>query len=378
MKPRVLLLSAVHPPTDPRIVYKIGPSLTEHYEVICALPHARTNDFAPGIRMVSLPYFRRLTLRLLFTHPVVLLKCLLLRPAVVHIFVPELIPVAFLFKWLGANVIYEVQENLFKKFEIKTTNNWIIYRLLFRHLDRIARQHFHIVLTESAYLSVYAHLKYPASVIQNYPSLPFLDRYSSAAKEPESAPIFYYSGVVSMERSFDTLVAALVQLKHKHARFHVHMFGPVRFSLQQAYRLPGYEKIRDHITLHGYTDLKYSLSLARKSIAGIALLKPVADYPESYPTKLFEYMAQNLPVITSDYPLYRKVVDGARCGFCISPYDSDKLSQTLDWLILNPKAAQGLGKNGREAVEKKYNWVSEEEVLFSLYKKILVSNSKIY
>ena len=95
MKPRVLLLSAVHPPTDPRIVYKIGPSLTEHYEVICALPHARTNDFAPGIRMVSLPYFRRLTLRLLFTHPVILLKCLLLRPEVVHIFVPELIPVAF-------------------------------------------------------------------------------------------------------------------------------------------------------------------------------------------------------------------------------------------------------------------------------------------
>ena len=49
--------------------------------------------------------------------------------------------------------------------------------------------------------------------------------------------------------------------------------------------------------------------MAARATAGLALLKPVGDYPDSYTTKLFEYMALGLPVITSDFPLYRDVVE---------------------------------------------------------------------
>jgi hypothetical protein len=40
MKQRIMLLSTVHPATDPRIFYKIAPSLSMYYEVFCALPGA--------------------------------------------------------------------------------------------------------------------------------------------------------------------------------------------------------------------------------------------------------------------------------------------------------------------------------------------------
>ncbi len=376
MKSRVLLISSVHPPTDPRIVYKTGPALLEDYEVFCALPGARANDFVPEIRMISLPHFDNLLFRLLFTHPLILWKCLKLRPAIVHIFVPELIPVAFVFHWLGAVVIYEVQENMYKKFEIKRTNNASVFQSLFRYFDRAARKKFHFIFTEKSYLREYSDLIYPGVVVQNYVSLPFIDRYSNDTDSVSTIPVFFYCGVISMERAFDTLVAALVKLKKLYPDFHVHLFGPMRFSSVEAENLSGYRTIKKHLTFHGYTNLKNVLGYARKSWAGIALLKPVADYPESYPTKLFEYMALNLPVITSDFPLYRAIVERAQCGFCISPYDADELCETLHWIIRHPELANSKGHKGRIAAEQYYNWDSEQKTLLALYKKILVTKSK--
>jgi glycosyltransferase involved in cell wall biosynthesis len=173
-----------------------------------------------------------------------------------------------------------------------------------------------------------------------------------------------------MERCLDTLVAALVLLKNLHAEFQVYLFGPMRSGQEQTNQLPGYEAVKEHIKFFGYTDLKILLPYARKSIAGIALLKPVADYAESYPTKLFEYMALNLPVIASDFPLYQEVIESADCGVCISPYDATKLCEEMDRMIRNPVQSATLGNNGRNAAEQYYTWQNEEKVLLSFYQKI--------
>ena len=62
-----------------------------------------------------MPSSVKLWQRLLLTHPLALWYFLRFRPHIVHIFVAELLPLAFIFRWLGAEVIYEVQENLYKK-----------------------------------------------------------------------------------------------------------------------------------------------------------------------------------------------------------------------------------------------------------------------
>ncbi len=77
--------------------------------------------------------------------------------------------------------------------------------------------------------------------------------------------------------------------------------------MQKNYRV--LKKSGQILIFHGYTDLKNALPYARGATAGIALLKPVADYLDSYTTKIFEYMAMQLPVITSDFPFIQ-----GRCG----------------------------------------------------------------
>ncbi|MCF2495684.1 glycosyltransferase [Dyadobacter chenhuakuii] len=364
---RVLLLSTVHPATDPRIVYKIAPSLAKEYEVFCALPHALPNVAGDAITMLWLPAFQRLYMRLLFSHTLLLWKCLRLRPQLVHIFVPELIPVAVLFKWLGANVIYEVQENLYKKFSIKTFNNNFLFQKLFRIFDHYARKHFALVLTEDAYLNEYDKLTYPAAIVRNYALLSFTDQYATEAFVEKKGPEISYMGVISLERSFDIIVTALAALKKVYPDFKMHLFGSIRISQNEIEKLPGYREIADNLIFYGYADQKTMFPYARRAVAGIALLKPVADYPDSYTTKLFEYMSLKLPVITSDFPLYRDVVEQSGCGFCISPYNARLLCEKLQWLIENPDQGRQMGSNGRESVERMYNWASEESTLLTFY-----------
>jgi len=371
---RVLLLSTAHPATDSRIMYKIAPSLLGHYEVFCALPGIRAG-LRDGLHLIHLPKFERLLPRILFAHPAALLKCLWLRADIVHIFVPELIPLAFLFQWAGAKVVYEVQENLFKKFAIKRYNNGLIFRRLFKFFDKLARRHFHCIFTDDAYLEEYQDVAKPFSVIHNYVSLPVIDahaheRVHTSGPVRGQAPEIFYLGVVSMERCLDTMINALALLKNTHPNCHLHLFGPVRVEKAELEAIVGYQAVRNHLTFHGYVDQKMALRYARQSVAGIALLKPVADYPESFPTKLFEYMALKLPVVTSDFPAYRQVVEPFGCGFCISPYDAQALCEALERCITNNALRLQMGENGRNAAETKYSWALEEVKLLSFYNDI--------
>lgn len=370
---RILLLSSVHPATDPRIRYKIAPALASRYKVMCALPSTgNETNFDSKVDIVQLPYYQRLMARILFCHPVILWKCMRFRPDLVHIFVPELIPVAMLFQWMGAKVIYEIQENLFKKFEIKKYNNAALFRHLFKYFDAYARKNFHCILTEMAYLQEYSDLTYKPVVINNFVSIPFVDAQTRFnTKQVTSQPAFFYSGVISMERCFGTLVEAVGVLNIKYPDLIIHMFGPVRLTDEQTSQIPNYDRLKKHFKFYGYTDLRVSLGYADGCLAGIALLKPVADYPDSYPSKIFEYMALNLPVITSNFTLYRDIVEKSQCGFCIDPTSSGLLANTLDWIISQPAMATLMGTNGRKAAEKNYNWSSEEKKLLNFYQHIL-------
>lgn len=365
---RVLLISTVHPSADSRIVYKIAPSLQGHYEVFCALPHVRSG-VQEAFHLISLPKFGRLLPRILFAHPVALIKCLRLRADIVHIFVPELIPLALLFQWAGAKVIYEVQENLFKKFTIKRYNDGLVFKKLFRFFDKLARRKFHCIFTDDAYLNEYHDLAKPFAVIHNYVSLPVMDAVPHTGV-PGQRPEFFYLGVVSMERCLDTMISAMAMLKRNYPHCHLHFFGPVRVDKKELEAMAGYRLAKGHITFHGYTDQKVALKYARRAVAGIALLKPVADYPESFPTKLFEYMALKLPVITSDFPLYRRIVEDSGSGFCISPYDPEALCHAMQCCISDQALRSQMGNNGRQAAETCHNWTSEEAKLLSFYNDI--------
>lgn len=104
--------------------------------------------------------------------------------------------------------------------------------------------------------------------------------------------------------------------------------------------------------------------------AGICIYQPAANHFEAQPIKMFEFMAAGLPVVASDFPLWKEIIENAQCGICVNPQDSDAVKEACERLIFNPDEAEIMGKKGRAVVEKKYNWKMEENSLLNLYREL--------
>ena len=105
-----------------------------------------------------------------------------------------------------------------------------------------------------------------------------------------------------------------------------------------------------------------------KSKAGLVTLQPTINYIDALPVKMFEYMAAGIPVISSNFPLWREIIEGNQCGLCVDPLNPKAIGKAIQYFINNPDQAERMGKNGRKAVEEKYNWAIEEKKLLDLYK----------
>lgn len=84
--------------------------------------------------------------------------------------------------------------------------------------------------------------------------------------------------------------------------------------------------------------------------------------------KIFESMEAGLPVILSDVPLYRAMVNKWHCGVLADPNDVDSVEKAIRYLVENKEEAYKMGQNGRKAVLEEYNWGKQ----FEVYEKVIL------
>ena len=90
-------------------------------------------------------------------------------------------------------------------------------------------------------------------------------------------------------------------------------------------------------------------------------------------TNFFEYMEAGLPIICTDFNMWRNLIEETNCGVCVEPNNKEELRKAILFLLSDKKTAYEMGQNGRLAVEKKYNWLSQEKKYNHLFNKILNS-----
>jgi glycosyltransferase involved in cell wall biosynthesis len=87
----------------------------------------------------------------------------------------------------------------------------------------------------------------------------------------------------------------------------------------------------------------------------------------SLPNKLFQYMAAGLPVVTSDLPHVREIVEGARCGLVADTTRPEAIAEAIGRILADRDEVAAMGARGRAAVRDRYGWSRAAAVLRGVY-----------
>jgi glycosyltransferase involved in cell wall biosynthesis len=203
-------------------------------------------------------------------------------------------------------------------------------------------------------------------LVQNFPILEELVAPVSVAYDSRP-PHFAYVGGITRARGAVEMVEAISRISSGEAGLRLAgAFSPKNLQ-REIEALPGWNKV-DFL---GWADRKQVANHLGNVRAGLVLFHPGPNHCSAQPNKMFEYMAAGLPVIASDFPLWREIVDGAGCGLLVDPLDPDAISEAMQWILDHPKEAEAMGRRGRQAVEEKYNWERESQKLIGLYRRLL-------
>src|SRR5690625_1864573 len=108
-----------------------------------------------------------------------------------------------------------------------------------------------------------------------------------------------------------------------------------------------------------------------KWLAGLAIFPPTEHYKKKELTKFFEYMNAGLPIVCSDFPVWKQFINKYECGITVDPYNETEIKNALNTLRDNPNLAYEMGENGRQAVVDELNWEVEERKLLQWYDELI-------
>lgn len=102
----------------------------------------------------------------------------------------------------------------------------------------------------------------------------------------------------------------------------------------------------------------------------------VAPFPENEhysfymsPLKIFEYMASKKPIITTDLPSIKEVLENDRNAVLIEPSNPKSLAEAIIKIKENPVFAIKISNNAYNDVVSKYTWDKRAENIFDFVKK---------
>ncbi len=369
----IVHLTSVHPPFDIRIFHKECFSLVNAgFNVTLIAPHSHA-EIVNGINIIANPTAERRLKRMTKIAYNLYRMALEQEAAIYHFHDPELIPVGLLLLARGNKVVYDIHEDVPRSLFSPSRDYLPKYikkplSLLIECFENLAARKFSALVTATnAIYKRFQYLNKNLRVINNYPilneliqttSIPWIDRPISIA----------YIGAISIERGIKQMVETMEYLsKDLHVSLELAgTFSPIRIR-DEVSKLSGWK----HVNEHGFVNRNEVAQILGKVRVGLVLFHPEPNHVESQPNKIFEYMSASIPIVTSDFPLWRELIEKNRCGMFVDPFDSKAVAKAIEYLLKNPEEAEAMGKRGRSAVEKYYNWDTEKEKLLELYYKLI-------
>ncbi|MFN6946554.1 MAG: glycosyltransferase family 4 protein [Cytophagaceae bacterium] len=358
---KVCHITTVHKPFDDRIFHKECKTLVKAgYEVFLIAPHNK-NLIIDGVKIIALPAVKTRLRRFFLLTLKAFHTALKLKADIYHFHDPELLPVGMMLKLLTrAKVIYDVHEDtprqILSKGYIPKRLRTIISKI-FETLENFSAIKFDYLVTATPFIrNRFQKMGCKAIDVQNMPLLSEFTNIKHDWSAKEKAVC--YIGGINKIRGLCEMVKAMNLLQD----VKLYIAGPV-------------ERKEDESIIANSKNVKYLgnlkrdeiKNLFRKVIAGLVLFHPEDNHINAQPVKLFEYMSAGIPVIASNFYLWKEIVQSNHCGLCVNPLNPKEIAEGIQYLLTHQTEAQKMGENGRKIILEKNNWEKESEKLLKIY-----------
>ncbi len=361
---RICQITTVHPRNDIRIFHKECVSLSNIYTVYLIVADGKGNETNDNVIIIDIGKTNNSRVkRILVTTFRAYKTALALNCDLYHFHDPEFLLHGLKLVKKGKKVIYDVHEDVPKQTLSKEYINPLYRRFLATLINIIEkitspRLSYIVTVTESIN-NRFIKWNENSSVISNFP-----DTENLVTPQGRTRTGICYVGNISSIRGIENIMDSLE-------------FLDIVLHLAGDFETENYKKrIQSHpfwykVKYYGTVDFLEAKKIMQDSIAGLVTYLPMPNHIEAQPNKMFEYMACGTPVIASDFPLWKNIIETNNCGICINPTDPKSIANGINTLLKNPEKAMEMGLTGQRLVINRYNWKNESIKLIELYSDLL-------
>lgn len=365
---KIVHLTSVHIRYDTRIFHKICTSLAYRgYQVTLIVADGQGDEVKNSISIFDVGASKGRLDRIRMAPQRLFVKAATLNADLYHLHDPELIPIGLKLKQLGYPVVLDSHEDVPKqllgKAYLSKPARWGLSKVFSIYEQWACRKLDAVIAATPHIRDKFLTMGVRSVDINNYPLLGELDTHAASGSKGREV---CYVGDIALVRGVSELIQALGLVQ---SGVRLNLCG--RFAESEVEsackKMPGWSVVNEM----GFVDRVELGAVLGRSVAGLVTLRPIANYLDALPVKMFEYMSAGIPVIASNFPLWREIVEVNHCGLCIDPLSPHAIANAIDYLVTNPDEAKRMGENGRYAVMNHYNWLAEESKLVALYEELL-------
>ncbi len=366
---KIVHITSVHQRFDTRIFHKECISLKKAgYDVSLVVADGKGDEIVEGINIFDVGKESNRIKRLLFTSKKVVKKARELEADIYHYHDPDLLIEARSLS-LRAHLVFDSHEDfpalMFQRDYIPNILRKILFRIAKNIETKSARQMSGVVCaTDNIRDKFLGYERVNAITIKNYPITSVIQAPINHTKI--NPPKACYVGGLTPIRGVKEMIIAC-----KKAGIGLILAGPFDSEeyLKEMQQLPEWENVE----YLGYVESKeVKEKVYDKASLGLVLLHDAPNHRLSIPIKQLEYMSCGLPSISSKDVLFcKEVLEKEKCGIVVNPLDINEIAEAIKQIIYNPSLAIQMSENAQNAAKEKYNWISQEKKLLSLYKNLL-------
>jgi len=179
---------------------------------------------------------------------------------------------------------------------------------------------------------------------------------------PSEAKVVLYQGGIQPERGLEQLLSAapliqggLVVLVGS---------GRLKPALQQQARAQG---LQDRVFFHDAVPVDELPRWTASAYLGLQILQNTCfNHYSSLSNKLLEYLMAGIPVIASDLPEMRRVIEDTGAGLLIDSSDPRQIADAANRLLADEGLREVMSEKAK-AARRRYSWEEGEDVLRELY-----------